>query len=62
MTDFTPMFASPIDRWRRWFAWYPVRTVNAGWLWLRTVEFRACAMHSYCEGAAGEVFLQYKMP
>lgn len=21
-----------------WFAWYPVKTVNMGWTWLRTVE------------------------
>lgn len=24
--------------WQRWFAWYPVRTQQHGWRWLRTVE------------------------
>ena len=24
--------------WQRWFAWYPVRTEQHGWRWLRTVE------------------------
>ena len=24
--------------WHRWFAWYPVRTRQHGWRWLRTVE------------------------
>lgn len=22
-------------RWLRWFAWRPVRTFDAGWIWLR---------------------------
>lgn len=26
--------------WHRWFAWYPVRTEQHGWRWLRTVERR----------------------
>lgn len=26
--------------WQRWFAWYPVRTEQHGWRWLRTVERR----------------------
>ena len=24
--------------WHRWFAWYPVRTRQHGWRWLRAVE------------------------
>jgi hypothetical protein len=56
------MFANPIDRWRAWFAWRPIWTVNAGWLWLRNVEYRACAMKGYCDAEAGKVFFQYKLP
>lgn len=22
----------------KWFAWYPVNTDNAGWIWLKTVD------------------------
>jgi hypothetical protein len=22
-------------RWLRWFAWHPVKTFDAGWIWLR---------------------------
>lgn len=22
-------------RWKRWFAWRPIRTHDAGWIWLR---------------------------
>ena len=24
--------------WRKWFAWYPVRTEDEKWVWLETVE------------------------
>lgn len=24
--------------WRKWFAWYPVKTVDYEWVWLETVE------------------------
>ena len=27
-----------IGSWRRWFAWYPVKTQKHGWRWLCTVE------------------------
>ena len=27
-----------VGPWHRWFAWYPVRTEEHGWRWLRTVE------------------------
>lgn len=26
------------DEWRRWFAWYPVRTIDRTWVWLEVVE------------------------
>lgn len=26
--------------WHRWFAWFPVRTLQHGWRWLRQVERR----------------------
>src|SRR5262249_10950646 len=55
-----PMFADPVDSWRRWFAWRPVKTANYGWVWLRTVEWRPCVMHSYLNFGAGDVFWQYR--
>lgn len=33
-----PFFRSAYGPWQRWFAWYPVRTDQHGWRWLRTVE------------------------
>lgn len=59
--DPKPLFADPADDWRRWFAWYPVRTLNAGWRWLRFVEWRPCIVHSYLDGPnAGTVFWQFR--
>jgi hypothetical protein len=26
------------NEWRKWFAWYPVRTEDRVWVWLETVE------------------------
>ena len=34
------MMADAYGPWHRWFAWYPVRTEQHGWRWLRTVERR----------------------
>ena len=25
-------------KWRKWFAWYPVKTEDFTWVWLETVE------------------------
>ena len=36
--------SSTYGPWQRWFAWYPVRTEQHGWRWLRTVER---ALHYY---------------
>lgn len=56
-----PLFADPADDWRWWFAWWPVRTLNYGWVWLRKVEWRPCIVHSYLDGpCAGTVFWQYR--
>lgn len=48
-----PLFTDPVDSWRRWFAWYPVRLsyeinespgyswVDSGnYAWLRWIEMR----------------------
>lgn len=32
--------SSTYGPWQYWFAWYPVRTEQHGWRWLRTVERR----------------------
>lgn len=34
MSNFGPSYGP----WHYWFAWYPVRTEQHGWRWLRTVE------------------------
>lgn len=35
-----PRFGHPIGPWHRWFAWRPVRTVDQGLVWMRTVSRR----------------------
>jgi hypothetical protein len=55
-----PLFGKPVDGWRRWFAWRPVRTANAGWVWLRFVEWRACVW-TVTDHHQGDVFFQYRV-
>lgn len=33
-----PLFATPIGKQYRWFAWHPVNTGDRGWQWLRFVR------------------------
>jgi hypothetical protein len=35
----------PVSDWHPWFAWRPVYTPNAGWVWLRMVERQRWAQH-----------------
>jgi hypothetical protein len=28
------------SNWQKWFAWFPVQTVNDRWVWLRTIYRR----------------------
>lgn len=58
--DAALLFAEPADDWRWWFAWKPVRTSNAGWVWLRFVEWRPCIVHAYLPGG-GDMFWQYRV-
>lgn len=48
--DMRPMFGFPVARWHGWFAWRPVKTVDAGWCWLRRVYRRRCQIHHYLPG------------
>jgi hypothetical protein len=32
-----PLFGDPIGPWRPWFAWFPVRTFDDEWVWLRRI-------------------------
>jgi hypothetical protein len=36
-----------VTEWKRWFAWYPVRTVDARRAWLRSVEWRYVYVQDY---------------
>lgn len=29
-----------MNNWKRWFAWYPVKTLGGRWVWFRDVERR----------------------
>jgi len=44
-------FRAPFNRrdpaeWSRWFAWYPVRSMDGQYLWLETVERRVSPLAS----------------
>jgi hypothetical protein len=54
------MFADPVDGWRRWFAWRPIRMANAGWVWLRFVDWRPCVVHAHLSPGGGDLFWQYR--
>jgi hypothetical protein len=54
------MFADPVDGWRRWFAWRPIKTANAGWVWLRFVDWRPCVVHAHLSPGGGDLFWQYR--
>lgn len=54
-----PLFADPIDAWKTWFAWHPVKTANAGWVWLRQVYWRPCVVHAHLDPNGGDVFWQF---
>lgn len=28
-----------LHEWHPWFAWYPVKTIDARWVWLERVEY-----------------------
>lgn len=47
-----PRFGHPITSWWRWFAWYPVNTVDRGYVWLRLIHRRRIAKYSYLDGGA----------
>ncbi len=51
MSDaYEPMFGRPVGPWRRWWAWYPVRSFDGWWLWLRPVWARRIQSHTHLPG------------
>jgi len=45
MPEFKPQFGFIINGWHEWFAWYPVRTFDLRWVWLRKI-YRAGVQRS----------------
>jgi len=50
MIEFKPKYGFPVCDWYKWFAWYPVDTVDRGWRWLSTVNKRRIHKHDYLDG------------
>lgn len=46
----THPFADQIGPWHDWFAWFPVRTYDGKWVWLRTVRRCRAQTHAYLSG------------
>ncbi len=44
---YEPRFGYPICAWFKWFAWYPVETIDRGVVWLRFVWKRRIQLHDY---------------
>jgi len=55
---FEPAFGRPITPWWRWFAWYPVETVDRGRVWLRLVHRRRIHKHQHLPGG-GDFWFQH---
>jgi hypothetical protein len=49
---FLPQFGYPLTDWWRWFAWYPIKTVDRGWVWLRLLHRRRIAKYPNLPGGA----------
>ena len=47
-----------ISKWHRWFAWYPVRTINGVTVWLEFVDKKFTGMLT---GRDGERIFEYKL-
>lgn len=45
-----PQFGDASGPWCSWFAWRPVRTVDARWAWLRTIWRRRFHTKPYLDG------------
>ena len=52
---YIPMFGTPITPWSRTFAYVPRWTPDAGWVWLRPVWKRKCAV-KFCLGGSSVAF------
>lgn len=50
--DYMPVFGRPVGGWYRWFAWYPVETVDRGRQWFRVVNRRRIHKHFYLNGGS----------
>jgi hypothetical protein len=45
-----PQFGDPSGPWCAWFAWRPVRTVDARWAWMRRIWRRRYHTKPYLDG------------
>lgn len=59
MTDddkYLPLFGRPVAPWHKWFAWYPVDTVDRGRVWLRVVNRRKVQKYLSLPGPTDQWF------
>lgn len=60
MSDPNPkmIFADAVGPWHDWFAWFPVRTYDQRFVWLRKCRRRAMQKHQYLYGGP-DLWFQY---
>ncbi len=61
MSEPVMMFSNPITGWWRWYAWYPVRTLDRGWRWLCWIERRALVTKPNLPGPIGDPWHQHRV-
>lgn len=55
-------FADRISPWHTWFAWYPVRTYDGRWRWLKRLRRARMQNHDYLSFVALEQWWAYRLP
>jgi hypothetical protein len=60
MSDPIPLFGAPCGPWHWKFAWLPIRTYDARFVWLRWVARRTIQKHHYLPGGA-DFWFQYSL-
>lgn len=51
---YVPMFGRPVTPWVKKFIWWPIDTVDQGYVWLRFVKRRRIQKHTHLDGGTDQ--------